>query len=308
MVQELACATTELNEKHRPSCVCCIHGISTCVLTAPGVTSHRHSTAVQLQRRADDLQESWQRQRATFLQTATSSLAEASCSTAAAAEVAAARLSNAVSRQLLHDQLSCISAIKQHQQEQAVAEEAAAAAVQAAQAVAEAAAQQQRSVARKVLVAQYKQRVEQQQLEVQAEVEQLQHEAALAANAAIEASRPAVAARQAEALQRLQQQHEQQQQQAEAAAARQQRLAAISAALGPKLDRDPARVRQPTAASAAAAPAVGQAFRPVHGFTSQQVVADPRFRLVEALRGAGVMFNGGASSVGYLKQAMARLQ
>jgi hypothetical protein len=110
---------------------------------------------------------------------------------------------------------------------------------------------------------------------------------------AIAAHKPAVAARQGEALQRRH--------------AQQLRLDAIAAALGPKLERDPGRVLQATAASAAPAAAVGQAFRPVHGFTAQQVTRDPRFRLVEALREAGAL-RGGASSVGYLKQAMARLQ
>jgi hypothetical protein len=124
---------------------------------------------------------------------------------------------------------------------------------------------------------------------------------------AIAAHKPAVAARQGEALQRRHAQQEWQRQRLADAAARQLRLDAIAAALGPKLERDPGRVLQATAASAAPAAAVGQAFRPVHGFTAQQVTRDPRFRLVEALREAGAL-RGGASSVGYLKQAMARLQ
>lgn len=144
------------------------------------------------------------------------------------------------------------------------------------------------------------------QQEADARADAQQAAAAQAAADAIEANRPAVAARQEEALQRRQQHQEQQRLAAAAAHARQQRLAAIAAALGPKLERDPVRVLQATAASAAAAPLVGQAFKPVHGFTSQQVTADPRFRLVEALREAGAL-RGGASSVGYLKQALARL-
>jgi hypothetical protein len=44
----------------------------------------------------------------------------------------------------------------------------------------------------------------------------------------------------------------------------------------------------------------------VHGFTTQQVVADPRFRLVEALRGAGLLA-GAAGRAGYTRAAMALL-
>lgn len=146
--------------------------------------------------------------------------------------------------------------------------------------------------------------IEQQLAEKQAA--ELQAAAAQAAADAIEAHRPAVAARQADALQRRQQHQEQLRQRAAAAEDRQLRLAATAAALGPSIERDPERLLQATAASAAAAPEVGQAFKPVHGFTSQQVTADPRFRLVEAIREAGAL-RGGASSVGYLKQALARL-
>jgi len=45
----------------------------------------------------------------------------------------------------------------------------------------------------------------------------------------------------------------------------------------------------------------------VHGFTTSQVVADPRFRVVEALRNAGVVL-GSAASRGYVQQVVAGLQ
>lgn len=259
------------------------------------------------QRRAEDMREGWQRQRSAFMTEAAASLANASASTTAAAEAAANRLSTALSRQLLHDHLEGMAVIRREQQELVSAQAAAAEAAEAAKAAEEAAAHQERRAGQREMVLQHKQQIAAQQLEQEALTEEARRAAVAASAAAIEASRPVVAARQADALQRLQQQHEQLRQRASDAEARQQRLAAIAAALGPKLQRDPDRVLQPTAASAAEATAVGAAFRPVHGFTAQQVTADPRFRLVEALRAAGAL-RGGAGSAGYIKQAMARLQ
>jgi hypothetical protein len=105
-------------------------------------------------------------------------------------------------------------------------------------------------------------------------------------------------------------------QQAEACA-RERRLAALRALVAPDVPLDPARAMQPTeawvsrgeamerereaAAEAAAAEAAGgssasgagggpcavQPFRPVHGFTAEQVFADHRARVMEALVQAG---------------------
>lgn len=143
--------------------------------------------------------------------------------------------------------------------------------------------------------------------------EQAEAEARAAAAAAVEAQRPAVAARQAMSWDRMQQQIEQQKQRQVDLEARQQRLAALAETFAPHVTRDPQRLLQPTAASAAAVEAgvegvgiaAGAAFRPVHGFTTAQVVADPRFRVVEALRQAGL--TGGAAK-GYVQQVFSGMQ
>jgi hypothetical protein len=128
---------------------------------------------MQLQRRVADLQDTWQRQKAAFLQAADASLAAAAASTAAAAAAAAARLSTAVSQQLLHEQLEGIQAIKQQQQEQEQAQHAAAAALAAAHAAAEAAARQERCARQRELTQTYMQEMAQQLQETEAKAEQL---------------------------------------------------------------------------------------------------------------------------------------
>jgi hypothetical protein len=75
----------------------------------------------------------------------------------------------------------------------------------------------------------------------------------------------------------------------EAAAARQEALLeALAAGVAPQVPRDPARLLAPTAASAAVAPPNGAAFHPVHGYNTQQLLSDPRFRVLEALGEAGL--------------------
>jgi hypothetical protein len=123
------------------------------------VAAHRHTTALQLQRRAEGLQETSQRQKAAFLQAAAASLAASAASTAAGAEAAVVRLSAAVSRQLLHDQLEGIHLIKQEQQERVAAQQAAEAAAAAARAAAEDAARIEKCSEQRAQVMTYKQQV-----------------------------------------------------------------------------------------------------------------------------------------------------
>ena len=75
----------------------------------------------------------------------------------------------------------------------------------------------------------------------------------------------------------------------QAAAARQQALLdQMAAAVAPLVPRDPARVSAPTAASSAITPPSGAAFCAVHGYNTQQLLSDQRFRLLEALGEAGL--------------------
>jgi chromosome segregation ATPase len=268
--------------------------------------ARRHEGMLQVQRRQHAAADDWRRAHAAFLSRAEQQLREASAAATAGADAAASRLSSAVSRQLLHDQLAGMSMLRGQQQQAQAAARAAAEAVQAAQAAAAGEAARQRAAQQRAQVQDYKQQLQQERCEAQRLDEQAAQAAAAAAGAAMAAARTAVEARQGEALHRLQQQQEQARAAQAATDARRQRLAAIAAALGPQLARDPARLLQATAASSAAPRAQHPAFRPVHGFTTQQVVADPRFRLVEALRGAGLLA-GAAGRAGYTRAAMALL-
>lgn len=267
----------------------------------------RYAAACQAQRRLEALQEDWQRQHSAFLASAWQTLQQAESATLDAAEAAASRLSNAVEQMLLQDQLEGIGVVRREQQDRREAQAAADAAAEAAVAATAEAARRQRTAEQKEQVAEYRQHLCQQQAEADAHAHEQQQAAEAAAAAAIAASKPAVEARQAEALKQLQQQQDMQRQRQAAALAQQQRLAAIADALAPRLPRDPQRVLQATAASSAAAPVTDPAFKPVHGFTAQQVVADPRFRFVEAMSGAGIL-QGAAGRAGVIKEAMARLQ
>lgn len=156
---------------------------------------------------------------------------------------------------------------------------------------AQVAAWQARRLAAHVCVSGRKQRLAQEAEQERQRVQAAQAVAAAAAVAALAAQRPAVEARAARCREALQQQLEQQQQRREAAAARAQRLAAIAEKLAPQVVRDAARAMQPTLSSGAA-PAPADAggggdsagggaagFRAVHGYTTDQVLADPRFRV-----------------------------
>lgn len=129
------------------------------LLNVPFAADDRHTTALQLQRRVEGLQETSQRQKAVFLQAAAASLAASAASTAAGAEAAATRLSAAVSRQLLHDQLEGIQLIKQEQQERVAAQQAAEEAAAAARAAAEDAARNEECAEQRAQVLTYKQQV-----------------------------------------------------------------------------------------------------------------------------------------------------
>eukprot|EP00878_Enallax_costatus_P012993 GHUV01013575.1.p1 GENE.GHUV01013575.1~~GHUV01013575.1.p1 ORF type:complete len:267 (+),score=153.64 GHUV01013575.1:114-914(+) len=240
-------------------------------------------------------------------------LQEAEAAAAAAVEAAAAKLEWEAAGRSLHDQLEEMLVVKEQQHKELALQREAEAAAIAVKAAEQQAAWLEQHAAKKAQVAQYKQQQQEQQVAEQLAAEQAAAEALAAAEAAIDAQKPAVAARQAMALDRMQQQIEQQKQQQAELEARQKRLAALAEAFAPHVDRDPQRLLQPTAASAAAVEAgaqevqdhTGAAFRPVHGYNTAQVVADPRFRVVEALREAGL--TGGAAK-GYVQQVFTGMQ
>lgn len=192
-------------------------------------------------------------------------------------------------------------------------QQAAESAAATAKAAAHQAAWMEQHAAKKAEVAAYKEQQQQQQATAQQLAQQAEAEARAAAAAAIEAQKPAVAARQALSRDRLHLQLEQQKQRQLKLESRKQRLAAIAEALSPHVARDPQRLLQPTAASVAAieagleevGSAAAAAFRPVHGYTSAQVAADPRFKVVEALTRAGLI-NGAAK--GYVGQVVSGMQ
>jgi hypothetical protein len=88
--------------------------------------------------------------------------------------------------------------------------------------------------------------------------------------------------------------------QAASAAAERRRAALqrLAASVAPAVDSDPDRLLQPIASGTADAEVQGTAFRSVHGYTAEQVVRDPRFRVLEALAAAGPAARGRTAAAG----------
>ncbi|KAF6264765.1 hypothetical protein COO60DRAFT_1624134 [Scenedesmus sp. NREL 46B-D3] len=305
-------------------------------VAAKQLAVERYTAACLRQRRAADLAAGWQRHQAAFLADSCRMLGEAAAAAAAGAEAAAGRLAWEAAGALLAGHLAGLQQAKQQERQwprkmqpghccrgsrqcelrrakQCKQQVSAELSWYAAMAVASCfgaaalvfqlpahsagldfirqgrAAQQEAAQheGKKAQVQQYKQELAQQLARAKGAEEQAAAEAAAALQASIAAQRPMVAARQAGCLGKRQEQLQQHQQRQERLAERQARL--------------------PTAASAAAADAAAgaAAFQPVHGYTTAQVVADPRFRVVEALNSAGLL--SGAVK-GYVQQVVAAVQ
>lgn len=114
--------------------------------------------------------------------------------------------------------------------------------------------------------------------------------AALAAATRIAAEKPAVAARQVVAVERLINRQEARRKLEEAALTRRRRLDEL--VFHPQAEADAERILQQTESSGARTEAAvnsnSNCFRPVHGFTTQEVLKDQRFRVLEALGSAGL--------------------
>ena len=93
---------------------------------------------------------------------------------------------------------------------------------------------------------------------------------------------------------KLSRQQEQQREEEERRRRQQERLCALRALVAPKVESDPTRVWKPTEASSALGPEDeqeaqdSQAFRPIHGYTSNELYKDSRFKLTERLAAAGL--------------------
>jgi len=253
-----------------------------------------------LQRRRSDLQAAWSRRFATFLFEAERLLSEAVRIEADAAAAAADELTWGVAGEVKRDQVvewRLVREQERREEEHRVAAEAQQVAQRQAQQQAEEDAQ--RALDRQAIVALQMQRAAKAAAAKEA-AEQAAAAAARETAARMAAERPAVAARQTLALEQLIERHTARQKLEEAALTRQQRLDALTH--HPEAAVDPLRLLQPTKCSAAEAQPEGRAFAPVHGYSTQQLMRDPRFRVLDALGRAGLRGTVAAA------QAVAALQ
>ncbi|GFR52442.1 hypothetical protein Agub_g15016 [Astrephomene gubernaculifera] len=243
-------------------------------------------------RRRRDLAEGWERERRQFLEDSASFLQESEAAFLAQAEAAADRLVAELVRERARDELEELLAERAREDEVVAAERAARQAAEAeAAAAAESRARQEKALKRD-MVAAYRAELERQQAEAAAAAAEEERQAALVAEQQAVYNRERVEVRQAEYLERQEQAKERQEAAAAAAAARAARLARLAALVAPEVAADPARLLAHTAASNAALAAMGErsegAFHPVNGYTTDQVVRDQRFKIMEALAAVGL--------------------
>jgi hypothetical protein len=240
-----------------------------------------------LQRRHRDLLASWDRQRRALLADAERLLSDATAAEAAAAASAARRLEWEAASQRGRGCLVAWRCDRDVATQASAQRAAAAAAAGAAAAVRRRQAEAAAWAVDKAAIAQHRARQAGEAAQARAAAEseaaaRARHEAAR-----LQADRPAVEARQAAALKGLVERMEARQRAEKAALARARRL--DKATYHPEAPADPGRVLLPTAASAAVAQAPEwAAFQPMNGYSTRQVVQDPRFRLLEALGHAGL--------------------
>ncbi|KAK9819857.1 hypothetical protein WJX72_003360 [[Myrmecia] bisecta] len=244
------------------------------------------SKALALRRR--ELHAAWQRELAALLQRAQAVLQQDAALRASRARSVADRERQADARQKLHAELEQLRVQKHLRQEAEAAE--AALQEQAAHAAAEAREVQRLAdlARRKALAAVSREAAAEQQRQAEqgaaAAAEELARQAAQLA--VVNRARVLYRCERLKARAALREQRLQQAQQDEQR--RVQRLDDLRAQVQPHVEVDPARVLAPTQASSASPAKTESVFLPINGFTTQDVLKDQRFKVLEALRKQGM--------------------
>ncbi|KAJ9520391.1 hypothetical protein QJQ45_000142 [Haematococcus lacustris] len=238
------------------------------------------------QRKRKDLVDAWCRERAQFLEDSKALLQEASDSAVAQAQAAADKLLHELERERVHEQLAEHVAQAAHAAALEAAEAAAAAPLLAAAKEAALQAAAAEAAARKLKVAEYRARLELQHREAATAAAALAERAAEQAAQQASYNRERLQWRQAEQACKEEKAREAKEAQEREAQAREERLARLRALVAPDVAADPARLLLPTDASSAVDEATPGAFRPMHGYTSEQMFRDPRFKVIKVPGGA----------------------
>ncbi|KAJ9520978.1 hypothetical protein QJQ45_022703, partial [Haematococcus lacustris] len=244
----------------------------------------------RLQRKRKDLVDAWCRERAQFLEDSKALLQEASDCAVAQAQAAVDKcvqhtthltfsLLHELERERVHEQLAEHVAQAAHAAALEAAEAAAAAPLLAAAKEAALQAAAAEAAARKLKVAEYRARLELQHREAATAAAALAERAAEQAAQQASYNRERLQWRQAEQACKEEKAREAKEAQEREAQAREERLARLRALVAPDVAADPARLLLPTDASSAVDEATPGAFRPMHGYTSEQMFRDPRFKV-----------------------------
>lgn len=247
-----------------------------------------------LQRRKKDASDAWARERAGFMEDSEKLLEENEAANRNAAALAADRLTHELVREQRKEELEELKAQKLAEWE-AMAEEKALEEVERAERMeAEAAKLAKLQAEKRDMIAAYKSQLDKKMQEEQALREAREREEAEQREAAKPLIKARVEVRKKEYQDKLSKQQEQQREEEERKRKQQERLDALRALVAPKVESDPTRVWKPTEASSALGPQdeqevqESQAFRPVHGYTSNELYKDARFKLTERLAAAGL--------------------
>ncbi|KAG1656798.1 hypothetical protein FOA52_011834 [Chlamydomonas sp. UWO 241] len=248
-----------------------------------------------LSRRRRDAAEAWGREHRTFLGDSELFLDESACAAAAAAEHAVQVLEHELRREAVNDTLTAMREAKQAEWDAGAGARAAAAAAAAEMQALEEELSQAEACVRRERLAAYRLALEKQarrKAEAEADAEAQERDVRAAALAA---ARPHVELRAAMHQMKVKAAANAEAERVAEADARAARLEALRALVAPDVVADPERTRAPTAswlsrpneeeecARGAAAP-----FQKVNGYTTKQVYADPRFKLMDALSRQGL--------------------
>ncbi|GAX82191.1 hypothetical protein CEUSTIGMA_g9619.t1 [Chlamydomonas eustigma] len=245
------------------------------------------------QRRRRDILESWGRERRQFLEDSESFLEESSQVNQAMAVAAANRLAHELVREGVHEELASLRALKQAEWEAGAEERVALEAAELERQRIAHDIMEEDKAKKKEMLAEYRAQLDRKiQEEEESRLAREKNEALLRAEqAGFHKSR--VEWRHAEYLWKMDKQQEERAALEKQELERQARLDRLRALVAPHVECDPLRILKPTEASSSHDEdlrelAESAAFRPVYGYTVQQLYKDPKFKLMDALQRQGL--------------------
>ncbi|KAL3132532.1 hypothetical protein ABBQ32_009074 [Trebouxia sp. C0010 RCD-2024] len=254
--------------------------------TVPDIAGHNEWLWQKrmLDRRRRELLCAWDNAHKAFLRDSSKMLLQSKKQQAASAESAAERLKLISTQHELHDQLKVMRCTKYVTDALHAADLEAKEQALAHRQEEEAREQELRAEQNKQQLALYHAALAAARAEAQAAADAQSEEEALQARVLFQANLERVVFRQAATAHKDQQRLEQalllQQQQHD----REDRLDQLRAQVRVEVEADPDRARAPTVASAAQDAEPAAAFAPVHGYTTETLLKDKRFKVLEALR------------------------